>query len=177
MAVNARLRWSLISAAAVATGVAAFVAPEERAPIGPVKASERPTQVIQTAMREPRPLGDERPRRELIGAPRANLFATRSWAPPAPAQAEAPQPPPNPYRFIGTAVHDGAQKIFIALGDRVFEVKPGEKLEQGFRVQSATPQSVTLIYEPLDIPTTMALASPEQSMQAAAGASAPGPAK
>src|SRR5258706_6871411 len=137
---NGRLRWSLISAAAVATGVATFVAPEERKPIEPAAPSERPAEVIPAAIRQqPAPVA-EWPRREPIGRAHGDLFAARSWAPPpASPQAEEPKPPPNPYRFIGTADHDGARRFFLALGERVFEVKPGEKLDQGFRVQSVTP--------------------------------------
>jgi Tfp pilus assembly protein PilP len=103
------------------------------------------------------------------------MFATRSWTPkPAAAQKpEAPKPPPNPYRFAGTVQHDGARKVFLLLGDRVFEAKEGEYLEQGFRVQSVTDDAVTLVYVPLDMPVTMALVFQEAA--AAAGATAQPP--
>jgi hypothetical protein len=49
------------------------------------------------------------------------------------------------------------RKVSLILGDPVIEAREGEKLEQGFRVQSVTAEAVTLVYEPLDMPVTMAL--------------------
>ena len=116
------------------------------------------------------------PAREVIGKPGGALFAARSWAPPPSAvatqQPSEPSAPANPYRFAGTSQHNGVRKVFLVMGDRIFEAKEGETLERGFRVQSVTADAVTLVFEPLDIPVTIAIVFPEAST-AAAGATAP----
>jgi hypothetical protein len=172
--VHPRWRWSLISLAAIATGVATFVAPDGGKTVEVAAPAQRPAELTQAVLRQPAPVVDL-PFREPIGRQRGDMFATRSWTPkPAAAQKpEAPKPPPNPYRFAGTVQHDGARKVFLLLGDRVFEAKEGEYLEQGFRVQSVTDDAVTLVYVPLDMPVTMALVFQEAA--AAAGATAQPP--
>lgn len=170
---NARWRWSLLSAAAIATAVATFVAPDAGKPVEVAAPVQRSTEATPAVVRQSAPVTDL-PRRETIGRQRGDMFATRSWAPPPQQQQQqqaAPQPPPNPYRFAGTAHHDGKRKVFLALGDRIFEAKEGEALEQGFRVQSVTADAVTLVYEPLSTPVTLALVF--QDAPAAAGATAP----
>jgi hypothetical protein len=173
--VNPRRRWSLISLAAVATGVASFVAPEEPSPVAIATPVQR-ARVVPATLRQQAPIGDL-PARAAIGKPRGELFAARSWAPPpapaAPQQPVAPAAPPNPYRFAGTSHHNGVRKVFLIMGDRIFEAKAGEKLEQGFRVDSVSPEAVILVYEPMDIPVTIATAFPDAPAPAAAGGSAP----
>ena len=76
--------------------------------------------------------------------------------------------------------YGGSRKVLLTRADRIFEVKEGEMLEQGFRVQAVTPQAVTLLYEPLDAPVTVALVFQEAPAQAAlpeaaAGRTAPPP--
>jgi hypothetical protein len=178
--VHPRWRWSLISLAAIATGVATFVAPDGGKTVEVAAPAQRPAEATPAVLRQPAPAVDrvvDLPFREPIGRQRGDMFATRSWTPkPAVAQKpEAPKPPPNPYRFAGTVQHDGARKVFLLLGDRVFEAKEGETLEQGFRVQSVTEDAVTLVYVPLDMPVKMALAFQEAPAPApaAAGATAP----
>lgn len=39
--------------------------------------------------------------------------------------------------------------VFLALGDRVYEAQHGAELVAGYRVESVTPQLVTLLYTPL----------------------------
>ena len=56
-------------------------------------------------------------------------------------------------------------------GDRIFEVAVGEVLEPGFRVQAVTSDAVTLLYEPMNAPLTVALTFPEATPSAAAGSS------
>jgi hypothetical protein len=77
-------------------------------------------------------------------------------------QAEAPRPPPNPYRYVGNVEYGGKRRVLLATADdRIVEATEGARLEQGWRVQGVTPHAVTLVYEPLNEPVTVALVFPE----------------
>jgi hypothetical protein len=103
------------------------------------------------------------PEREALGRRSGELFPSQSWAPPprpAPAAAAAPPPaptpPPMPYRVAGGVVHDGVAHVVLAKGDRVLTVRPGDTLDDGYRVESVGPQGVTLVYLPLNAPQLLA---------------------
>jgi hypothetical protein len=169
--VTPRWRRSLIAMGAIATGAAVYFGPGER---------KAPDAAAIAAPRETVALG-ELPRRRAFGRQRGDLFQSQSWEPPAsppPPQVQqevAPQPPPNPYRFAGTVQYGGVRKVLLTRGgDRVFEVQVGQVLEPGFRVQAVTSNAVTLLYEPMNAPVTVALVFPEASPSAATGSSAPG---
>jgi hypothetical protein len=166
-----RRRWSLIALAAIGTGVALFVVPQPRPTVEIVAPADRASRVSEV----------EIPKRRALGRQRGDLFTSHSWAPPAPPpppppqvqQEAAPQPPPNPYRFAGTVEYGGSRKVLLTRDDRIFEVKEGVVLDPGYRVQAVTPHEVTLLYEPLNAPVTVALVFPAGAAEA--GASAPPP--
>jgi hypothetical protein len=163
----------VISLAAIATAIAAWIVPEDKqlAEVAePVQRAPSNTGVTSPG----KGLGSQLPTREPIGRQRGDPFATRSWTPPekpqAP-QAEGPKPPANPYRFAGTAQQDGVRKVFLLLGDRVVEAKEGETLEQGFRVKSVSADAVVLIYEQIpDHPVTYKIAFGDPLLSAPAAA-------
>lgn len=172
-----RRRWTFIALAAIGTGAATYFAPgSDRAAeiAAPVEAAHATPASHASALGE---LGKARALRRQRG----DLFAPHSWAPPpAPPkppevpQEAAPQPPPNPYRFAGTVEYGGTRKVLLTRsGERVFEVKAGEVLEPGFRVQTVSAHEVTLLYEPLNAPLSVALVFQEALPPAAAGSSAP----
>jgi hypothetical protein len=133
------------------------------------------------------------PQREAIGKPTSPIFSAQSWNAAlqnAPAQAvpvAPPVAPPMPYRVAGRVFHDGALQIILARGDAVLTVREGDTLDGAYQVEKVQPDRVTLIYVPLgtreDLPVNSALAFDDSSTQsaslapAAAGASAPEPAK
>lgn len=103
--------------------------------------------------------------------PAAAIVAPGRVAPPA-----APSAPAMPYRVAGTVAHDGVAKVVLAKGDRVFTVEPGDRLEEGYRVEAITADEVALVYEPLGTRELLALgtpgiALPTPSAPAAAGGS------
>jgi hypothetical protein len=123
------------------------------------------------------------PQRRPIGEARGDMFGARSWAPPPPppgTQQAQPAPPPNPYRFAGTALHAGTLKYYVAEGDRVYEVRPGEELDKGFRVESLSREAIVLVYAPLgaqyrmEVDSTLALPPQRVAGEPAAGAAAAG---
>jgi hypothetical protein len=107
------------------------------------------------------------PARETIGNPAGELFFPHSWAPPAPPVQAAPAakapvkpaPPAVPYRIAGKFVHDGAPHIVLAKGDSVLTVREGDRLDDGYRVESIRRDHVTLLYLPLGVRETLPLTS------------------
>jgi hypothetical protein len=96
------------------------------------------------------------PSREEMGRPQGAPFG--SLAPPAQpavrhmqAAPVAPTPPPMPYRVAGQVVHEGAAHVVLSAGDRVLTVRAGEKLDDGYVVESISADGVTLLYEPLGV--------------------------
>jgi hypothetical protein len=172
--VTPRRRWTLISLAAIATAIAAWIVPDGNQQVAevaePVQRAPSNTSVTSGS----KGLGSQLPTREPIGRQRGDPFAPRSWTAPAKPQAqqaEDPRPPVNPYRFAGTVQQDGVRKVFLLLGDRVVEAKEGEMLEQGFRVKSVSADAVVLIYEQIpDSPFTFKLAFGEPPASAPAAA-------
>jgi hypothetical protein len=167
-----RLAW--LALAAGATAVAAIFAPAP-APSPEVEPASR-SEPSAGASGAQVPLA-ALPERETIGRPRGKVFAPRSWAPPAPRRAAAaaaaapagpPPPPPMPYRVAGKVVYDGGAHVVLAKGDRVFWVREGETLEEGYRVAAIKPDRVTLTYLPLGIEQQIAVVS-------SLGADAPSP--
>jgi hypothetical protein len=63
----------------------------------------------------------------------------------------APTPPPMPYRVAGQVVREGAAHVVLAAGDRVITVRAGERLDDGYVVESINADGVTLLYEPLGV--------------------------
>lgn len=93
------------------------------------------------------------------------LFATHSWylpppAPPPPAIAATtesltpptPSAPPLPFAYMGTFTPDGAGPVFfLTAGDRVFDVRIGETLDNLYSVDGLSNGQLQLTYKPLNI--------------------------
>jgi cohesin domain-containing protein len=105
------------------------------------------------------------PAREPMGRPRGELFAARSWTPPAPPVSHiatapaAPVAPPMPYRVAGQLVQGGAIDVVLAKDDRVITVRAGEMVDEQYRVESIGKEGVTLVYVPLGISQVLAMPS------------------
>jgi hypothetical protein len=104
------------------------------------------------------------PERDAIGKPQGELFGPRSWVPALPAIAarqavvEAPQPPsapPIPYRIAGQVIGEDGTRVVLTKGDRVFEVREGQTLEEGFRLESISAHALKFVYEPLGMTQEM----------------------
>ena len=68
-----------------------------------------------------------------------------------PSQPVRAEPPPNPYRFAGIATQDGAVKVFLASGERVYEANAGELLDDAWRIKSVRRDSVVLLHVPTNV--------------------------
>ncbi len=67
-----------------------------------------------------------------------------------PIAEPAPTAPPMTYRFLGRMLTpEGRPITLLARGDAAIEVKAGQQLEEGYRVDSVNAQAVRLVYPPL----------------------------
>ncbi|MBV8803496.1 MAG: hypothetical protein JO042_00590 [Sinobacteraceae bacterium] len=95
------------------------------------------------------------------------LFAAHSWyvapppppPPPAPtltpaqlAAMQKPTAPPLPFTYMGSYLTDGATAVFfLTQGDRVYDVRVGDTLENTYTVDSFTNGQLLMTYKPLNI--------------------------
>jgi hypothetical protein len=97
----------------------------------------------------------------------ASLFSAQSWyvAPPAPppvptvVQAPpAPTAPPLPFAYMGTYRTEGAVRTyFLTSGDRVYDVKIGDTLDNTYSVDGVRSGQMLLTYIPLKIQQSLAV--------------------
>ncbi len=96
----------------------------------------------------------------------ASLFAVHSWyvapppPPPAPVVVQAPPPPtapPLPFAYMGTYQADGKQIYFLTSGDRVYDVKVGDQLDNTYSVDEVKAGQLLLTYIPLKIQQSLAV--------------------
>jgi hypothetical protein len=98
----------------------------------------------------------------------ASLFSVLSWyvappPPPPPAPVAAPPPPaptapPLPFAFMGSYRPDGASPtFFLTAGDRVYDVKIGDTLDNTYSVDGVKSGQLLLTYMPLKIQQSLAV--------------------
>ena len=99
----------------------------------------------------------------------ASLFAPQSWyvAPPAPPPSTAvvvpmPPPPPTapplPFAFMGSyKMADATPVFYLTVGDRVFDVKVGDTLENTYSVDGVQGGQLLFTYMPLKIQQSLAV--------------------
>ncbi|HSY04903.1 MAG TPA: hypothetical protein VK803_03085 [Steroidobacteraceae bacterium] len=97
----------------------------------------------------------------------ADLFSAHSWyvAPPPPPPAPvvytpppAPTAPPLPFVFMGSFRTDtGGAIYYLTAGDRVYDVKVGDTLDNTYSVDGVKSGQLLLTYMPLKIQQTLAV--------------------
>jgi hypothetical protein len=101
--------------------------------------------------------------------PGGDPFASRSFkpaAPPqrkelppsAPVQAVLPPPPsapPVPFTYLGRLSEDNRTTAFLTSGERNLVVKPGDVIDNSYRVDEVTDRVVQLTYLPLNVKQTV----------------------
>ncbi|MBX3629800.1 MAG: hypothetical protein KF908_07750 [Nitrosomonas sp.] len=97
------------------------------------------------------------------------LFASTSWAPKPPpitpqqqaamlqqqrakvkAPPPAPTPPPLQFKYIGKAIEGNRTWVFLTQADENYIAKIGEKIDDRYRLDTISDESVTLTYLPLN---------------------------
>jgi hypothetical protein len=93
--------------------------------------------------------------------PKAGLFDSVSWRPPAPPAAppppSKPTAPPFPYTYVGGLLDNNVRTVFFEKGERVVALKAGDTVEGVYRVDQMTDQNMQLTYLPLDQRMTVPL--------------------
>lgn len=96
----------------------------------------------------------------------AALFSAQSWyiAPPAPPPAPVvaqpppvPTAPPLPFAFMGSYRADGTATYFLTAGDRVYDVKIGDTLDNTYSVDGVRSGQLLFTYMPLKIQQSLAV--------------------
>lgn len=98
----------------------------------------------------------------------ASLFSPHSWfvapppPPPPPPVAAAPPPaptaPPLPFVFMGSYKTQGAgSTYFLTAGDRVYDVKVGDTVDNTYSVDGVKSGQLLLTYMPLKIQQSIAV--------------------
>lgn len=101
-------------------------------------------------------------RSKLIGSDESksakwrNLFVSSSWTPPAvpakplpPIVVQPPTAPLFPFQYVGKKLEDSVWEVYLSRGDQSFLVRVGGMLEGTYRIDSITPQRLTVTYLPL----------------------------
>ncbi|MGH9422816.1 MAG: hypothetical protein ACRD3J_22775, partial [Thermoanaerobaculia bacterium] len=71
-----------------------------------------------------------------------------------------PTPPPFPFQFLGKLVQgSGAEVIYLAKGQALYRVVPGDMLEGAYRVEKVGRDYLEVTYLPLDKKQTVAFSS------------------
>lgn len=95
-----------------------------------------------------------------------DIFATRTWQPPAPppspdttpAPPPPPQAPPLPFRFIGRVAEPGKATVFLlAEGDRVFDARIGDRIGSQYRVEKLEAGQLVFRYRPMNLRQSLAI--------------------
>jgi hypothetical protein len=167
---NSRTRTNILIATAIIVAAYVVFGPTETPTVDEARNSQA-APAAREAKSHARPRQDARLSLLLLahrvsGAAEAGaLFATHSWyippppppPPPSAATSEslAPPPPtapPLPFSYMGTYTPDGAGPVFfLTSGDRVFDVRIGETVDNLYSVDGLSNGQLQLTYKPLNI--------------------------
>ena len=84
-----------------------------------------------------------------------NLFPRQSWLPPPPPAPPPPPPPkpvapPLPFQYRGSLLDDGKVTVFLFQQMRQILAKEGDIIDNIYRLDSISPQSIAFTYLPLN---------------------------
>ncbi|WP_332852910.1 hypothetical protein [Duganella sp. S19_KUP01_CR8] len=178
------MRKIVIGAAAVATLLAAWFAPDQDGGVvGPAAATTReaaPVSAAQAPVAAATPPASAAPPADngidLQIHPRVaddemgNVFAKQSWAPETPKkimmdQAQAQQtaqqsnapagPPALPFQFMGRFTDEGKTVYFLQIDGQNVVARPGEKVNDSYLLDSISGDTMNFIYLPLNQKQTL----------------------
>ncbi|OEZ99040.1 hypothetical protein [Duganella sp. HH101] len=179
------MRKIVIGAAAVATLIAAWFAPDQDGGVvGPAAATTREADPAPATPAAPvaAPVAIAATSVSTAGAdgidlqihPRVaddemgNVFAKQSWAPEAPKkvmqeqaqqvaqQASAPSGPPAlPFQFLGRFTDEGKTAYFLQIDGQNVVARPGEKVNDSYLLDSVSGNTMNFVYLPLNQKQTL----------------------
>ena len=112
--------------------------------------SEAPTEVMESEA-----LDLERLERRKFSSQAGDIFRQQSWAPPPPPPdlnnpPPPPPPPPLQFKYLGKVIEGDDIRVFLALAERNYILKPGENINSQYRMDEVTDSSITFTYLPLN---------------------------
>lgn len=99
-------------------------------------------------------------------ATRYDLFGAHSWLrpepveprPAAPLVPEKPAPPPLPFSYFGQYARSAGDTVyFLASGDRVYDVRVGEVVDNAYRLEASEAGQLEFTYLPLQSRQSLSL--------------------
>ena len=91
-----------------------------------------------------------------VAATAASVLVVPASAAPASPPPPPPQAPSIELRFLGTMLNpDGKRLVYLARGEAAVLVGVGDRLDEGYVVESFTADSVVLVYPPLNARATI----------------------
>lgn len=98
-----------------------------------------------------------------VGA--VNLFPHQSFRPPPKPAKPAPMPPPPipmappvPFGYVGAWTENGQETVFLSRGEQVISTHRGATLPGGWRLDTASPETLTFTYLSLNQQRTLRIA-------------------
>jgi len=134
-----------------------------------VKADSKPATATEPAP----PLDLTKLRRRPVAEPDSEAFGPRSFKP-APPKVKAtpvaaapvaplpppPQAPPLPFAYIGRLAEDRDITVFLAMGERNLVVKPGDVIDNTYKLEEVSDSALVLTYLPLSQRQTLSIGAP-----------------
>jgi hypothetical protein len=150
----AAVRWAdtLTDVTEASAGAVAEATPRAREDSRPATVQQAPALDLTKLRRAPvvEPDGDPfgprsfRPAPPKVKVPPAG--ALQAGAPPAPPP---PQAPPLPFAYIGRLSEDRDTTVFLAMGERNLVVRPGDVIDNTYKLEEVSDSAVVLTYLPL----------------------------
>jgi len=88
--------------------------------------------------------------------PQAAQAALAVAAPPPPP----PQAPPLPFVYMGRLSEDSSSTVFLTLGDRNLVVKPGDTIDNTYKLEEVGDSAIVLTYLPMNQRQTLPIGTP-----------------
>ena len=120
--------------------------PEQAPQLDLGKLRRRPSTEPDSEAFGPRSFRPASPTKGAKGAP----TGTAAAPPPPP-----PQAPPLPFAYVGRLVEDTDTTVFLAQGERNLVVKPGEVIDNTYKLEEVGERSLVLTYLPLSQKQTL----------------------
>jgi hypothetical protein len=128
-------------------------------PAGDVRVAQGPSDLDLERLRrapsldpstDPFALRDFRPAPPALRRPIARPAAEVEPLPPSP-----PQAPPLPFSYMGKLAEGNTTTVFLTTGDRNLVVRPGDVIDNNYRLEEVTDTTVVLTYLPLTVKQTI----------------------
>ena len=153
--------------------------PEVADPSTDAKAESRPhprARREQQAVTQTTALDLQKLQRGPQSEPESDPFGTRDFRPPPPPKPKGspitasaavlapppppPQAPPLPFTYLGRLDEEQNTTVFLTAGDRNLVVKPGDLIDNTYKVEQVTESTVVLTYLPMNQRQTLAIGTP-----------------